>query len=167
MALTANTLTTDEQQQAARELRTARVSADQRQTAGAAARQTNAAPTSSAVVASAALEAAIPNKTRWQWAQEAAEDLAPETFFLSGIAALGLYVMRWIGGNAMHSKSIPGYSLGDFGDYVRHMKFMLLVMFVIVVVGSVWAIFYLISKTPFSAIVPWTALLKVFSLFGH
>ncbi|MEK7538165.1 MAG: hypothetical protein AAB619_04310, partial [Patescibacteria group bacterium] len=92
-------------------------------------------------------------KRGWQIAQEVAEDQAlsmTDLFLFSGPVVVGLYLLRWMGGNMMGNmftkeltarpppdsaanqpdtsvsvQLIPGYSISDPIDYVRHMKFMI------------------------------------------
>lgn len=103
-------------------------------------------------------------KRGWQIAQEAVEDLVIETFFLLDLVLIPMYFVRWIGGNMMgglftisrempglpgttagqkiNIKLIPGYSLADPIDYVRHIKFLLLAVLPLAILGFLIMLVY-------------------------
>lgn len=106
----------------------------------------------------------LPYKRGWQIAQEVVEDLVIPSFFLADLVLIPLYLVRWIGGNMMGGlftitrtlpgipgisseqkisiKLIPGYSLADPLDYVRHFKFLLLAVLPLAILGFILMLLY-------------------------
>ncbi len=108
-------------------------------------------------------------KRGWQIAQEVVEDMAlslSDFFLFTGPAVVGLYLIRWIGGNMMgglfvkevtlpallgqgqgeqkfYVQLIPGYSIDDPIDYVRHIKFLVVAAITGIIYGIIFLILYL------------------------
>ncbi len=113
-------------------------------------------------------------KRGWQIAQEVAEDQAlsmTDLFLFSGPVVVGLYLLRWMGGNMMGNmftkgltarpppdsaanqpdtsvsvQLIPGYSISDPIDYVRHMKFLIVAAWTGVIYGFIFVFLWLITN---------------------
>lgn len=100
-------------------------------------------------------------KQSWQFLQESVEDWAlslTDLFLISGPVTVGLYVLRWMGGNMMGDmftkevkpplppgipkdmefsiqvKIFPPYAFGDLQDNERHMK--------VLIIGAITALIY-------------------------
>lgn len=152
-----------DEQQTAQTFRAGTVAAQRRQQAQQQMRQRRATQQSKVkdapIVVSTAQEFVEQQYKRgWQIAQEVVEDLVIETFFLLNLVLIPMYLTRWIGGNMMGGlftisrdvpgggkvslKLIPGYSLADPFDYVRHMKFLLLAVLPLAILGFILMLLY-------------------------
>lgn len=168
--LDGTTLAADEQQDAARRLQRDKVDArrEQQRSAGQGRRSAGASGESRNVEAA---EAAAEQLVRrgWQTAQEVAEDTAlsfADFLIISGPTAIILYAVRWIGGNLMgrlFTKRItpplpyslvipsvtvplvPGYSIADPLDHLRHVKIFLIAALTLVVWGFILILLYYVT----------------------
>ena len=123
-------------------------------------------------------------KLGWQIRQEVAEITAlslADFFLISGPVTVGLYFLRWVVGNmmgemftdnvdllgvgAVSRQRIPGYSLSDPLDYIRHWKFMMIGFFTIIIYGFMSIILYYIFHPAALTKLGWPAFSALIQLF--